>query len=108
MSNVNESMLLKKNTRTKNFDEREKKMLIELINPYKHIIENIKVCKTKQDNDISVGTSSSNIDVSICFTPIQICFRLMLLALNIKAKYGKILLSNTMISKQLVLELLNS
>ncbi|KAF0748746.1 Uncharacterized protein FWK35_00018086, partial [Aphis craccivora] len=35
-------MLLKKNSRTKNFDEREKKMLIELINPYKHIIENIK------------------------------------------------------------------
>ncbi|CAI6347013.1 unnamed protein product [Macrosiphum euphorbiae] len=41
MSNVNESMV-KKNSRTKNFDEREKKMLIELINPYKHIIENIK------------------------------------------------------------------
>lgn len=50
MSKVNESMLLKKNSRTKNFDEREKKMLIELINPYKHIIENIKVCITNLVN----------------------------------------------------------
>lgn len=33
-----------KRTRTKNFSEKEKEMLIALINPHKNIIENIKVC----------------------------------------------------------------
>jgi len=33
-----------KRTRTKNFTEKEKELLITLITPYKHIIENIKVC----------------------------------------------------------------
>jgi len=33
-----------KRTRTKNFSEKEKEMLIDLINPHKNIIENIKVC----------------------------------------------------------------
>lgn len=33
-----------KRTRTKNFSDKEKEMLIALISPYKNIIENIKVC----------------------------------------------------------------
>lgn len=32
-----------KHVRTKKFTEKEKEMLISLINPYKNIIENIKV-----------------------------------------------------------------
>jgi len=46
MSSENENLIIKKYSRTKNFDDREKEMLIELINPYKPIIENIKVCIT--------------------------------------------------------------
>jgi len=33
-----------KRTRTKNFSEQEKQLLITLITPYKHVIEKIKVC----------------------------------------------------------------
>jgi len=41
---------VKKSSRKKKFTNEEKKMLVELIEPYKHIIENIKVCITNLVN----------------------------------------------------------
>jgi len=41
--NMNESQLKQKRMRGKNFTEREKELLIDLILPFKPIIENIKV-----------------------------------------------------------------
>lgn len=40
---MSENSLIKKRSRTKNFSETEKLLLIELIKPFKHIIENIRV-----------------------------------------------------------------
>ncbi|CAI6368306.1 unnamed protein product [Macrosiphum euphorbiae] len=52
-----------KRTRTKNFSEQEKELLITLITPYKHIIENIKTdgFNVKQKNQSwAVVTSQFN------------------------------------------------
>lgn len=41
-------MMASKRVRNKNFTEKEKAMLMELIMPHKNIIENIKVCLTTE------------------------------------------------------------